>query len=295
MSGTREGGDAPVDKGTPGRRTRLRRWLVLVPIVYGLWCVVLFAFQGCVVFPGRLRPAPPSEPPKGAHVLSVDLESGGSVEAWFLPARHCDAEHPCPAVMYFHGNAELIDEEVGVAYGYHRLGWSVLMPEYRGFGRSSGSPSQEAIGRDMRAFYELLRERPEVDRLRIVFHGRSLGGAVAADLAARHKPAALILESTFTNAASMAHRMLLPGFLCLHPYRTDETVRSLDVPVVVFHGTHDRVVPVSHGRHLAQLSKAAAYFEYPCGHNDVPPATEGASYWAAIRSALADRASRRGL
>jgi len=218
--------------------------------------------------------------------MSLTTAEGEHVEAWFLPAPGCDEDRPCPAVMYFHGNAELIDDEVGLAYGYHRLGWSVLMPEYRGFGRAEGSPSQVAIRGDMMRFYDVLRQRPEVDASRIVFHGRSLGGAIAADLAAHRRPAALVLQSTFVSAGEMAHRVLVPGFLCRQPYRTDEVVRSLEIPIVVFHGTHDHVVPVSHGRRLAQLAPHATCVEYPCDHNDLPPEDEEGGYWRFIREAM---------
>ncbi len=276
----------PTSRWTAIRRNRVLRVLRGLLLIWVVWCATLFFAQGCLIFPGALRAAPEADPPESAEVWWIDLGGGEQVEAWFLPASECDAEHPCPAVIYCHGNAELIDEEWKSAIGYHRLGWSLLLPEYRGFGRSDGSPSQENIRADFVRFYDRLVQEPRVDPNRVVFHGRSLGGAVAADLAAHRKPAALILESTFTSMGAMAHRFLAPAFLARQPFHTERVVRELDVPVLVFHGTQDNVVPVSHGRSLGESAKYGWYVEYDCGHNDLPPPERRREYWAAIESVL---------
>ena len=73
----------------------------------------------------------------------------------------------------------------------------------------------------------------------------------------------------------MAHGYAAPEFLCRHPFRTDEIVQDLDVPVLIVHGTQDRIIPVEHGRRLHELAPAAAYLEYDCGHNDFPGPGKG--------------------
>ena len=285
--------EVPETSRAPARRRK--RWIripaVLVAI-WGVWCTALFLFQGSLIFPGALRAAPESHPPETAEVWWLDLSGGDRVEGWFLPAPDCGAEHPCPAVIYFHGNAELIDEEWHFVRGYHDLGWSVLMPEYRGFGRSGGRPSQQGIRADGTRFFDRLIERPDVDSDRVIFHGRSLGGAVAADLAAHRRPAALVLQSTFTSMGAMAQRFFVPGFLARQPFRTGRVVEDLDVPVLVLHGSGDTVVPVSHGRRLAELAKHGRYIEYVCGHNDLPPSAELGEYWSAIGSILAPESEK---
>jgi fermentation-respiration switch protein FrsA (DUF1100 family) len=218
--------------------------------------------------------------------MRVPCDGGGHVEAWFVPARS-DTGGRRPVIVYFHGNAEIIDHQQAVVAGYRRLGCSVLLPEYRGYGRSAGKPSQRAILADNVRFFDELVERPEVDAARIVFHGRSLGGAVAADLAMKRKPAALVLESTFTSVASMAHRYAAPEFLVTNPYRTDRVVATIGVPVLSFHGTRDTIIPVAHGRELARLAPGIVYREYDCGHNDFPGDANASAYWAEIESFLA--------
>ncbi|HRR86970.1 MAG TPA: alpha/beta hydrolase, partial [Phycisphaerae bacterium] len=129
-------------------------------------------------------------------------------------------------------------------------------------------------------------KREDVDPGRIAIHGRSLGGGVAAQIAARRKPAALILESTFTSVASYAQKYCVPKLLVRHPFRTDLVLPELDVPVLVFHGTRDDIVPVKHGRRLAKLARNAVYVEYDCGHNDAPGPGNEADYWGRIEAFL---------
>ena len=103
--------------------------------------------------------------------------------------------------------------KMSLSYIWVNIWVRVLLPEYRGYGRSAGSPSQRAITEDLIAFYDLLARRPEVDAQRVVFHGRSLGGGAVCDLARHRKPAAVILMSTFTSMKRMAPRYLVPGFM----------------------------------------------------------------------------------
>jgi fermentation-respiration switch protein FrsA (DUF1100 family) len=262
-------------------------WIALTTAVvfYALWLAVLFLAQDRILFPIAMVPKPTGEVPPRAQVLWLDTDAG-KVEAWFFPAPGASAEAPAPLVVFGHGNAEYIDSNVAMATGYNRMGLSVLMPEYRGYGRSAGSPSQRGIGADLRAFYQLIRQRPDVDATRIVFHGRSLGGAIVADLASHHRPDALILESTFTSAGDMAGKFLAPPLLIRHPFRTRDVVAAYDGPLLVFHGTRDEIIPVSNGRTLARLAARATYVEYDCMHNNFPGPGHVQEYWRQIEQFL---------
>ena len=245
--------------------------------------------QDKLVFPADMAPEPLAaayQLTQGTSLLQVDIETGGAVEAWFLPAPAASAGNAAPTVVFCHGNAEIVDYHDAIVSGYHRLGCSVLLPEYRGYGRSAGTPSEKGIVADAVRFYDQLIERDDIDASRIVFHGRSLGGGVAAQLAARRTPAALILESTLTSVAIMAHTYFAPTFLARHPFRTDRVVAEIDVPVLIFHGTRDRIIPVVHGHKLRQLAAGAAYVEYDCGHNDFPGRGNHDAYWNEIADFL---------
>ncbi|QKK03302.1 MAG: alpha/beta fold hydrolase [Pseudomonadota bacterium] len=149
-------------------------------------------------------------------------------------------------------------------------GVSTLLVEYRGYGRSGGAPSREAVVRDAAAFYDRLARRADVRPDRIMLHGRSIGGAVAAELALAREPAALILESTFTSLESMFWRFGIPGFIVRDRFRTEDALKALDTPVLVMHGRRDNIIPVAHGRELGRIGAKTRYTEYDANH-DLPP------------------------
>jgi len=259
--------------------------LKIILILLILWIAVVWFLQRPVLFPRGLAnqgaPARP-QPPPSAEVWHLDIGSG-DVEAWFLPGDGADADHPRPAVVFTHGNGELIDYWSEDLAPYLRMGLSVLLPEYRGYGRSAGSPSENGISSDLKAFVERLTAREEVDPDRIVYHGRSVGGGFAASLVGYHEPAALILQSTFTSAADMARRYLVPPFLMRDPLEVLGVVEEYGGPVLVLHGEHDTVIPLAHGRRIHQAAPRSTLHLYPMGHNTPPPWRR---YWEDIEAFL---------
>ena len=138
------------------------------------WWGLLYTMQTRMMFPADMAPRPAAHLPANVAVLKLDID-GGRVEAWFHPAPDASPEHPAPVVMLFHGNAEIIDEQDDAVGFYRGLGCSVLLPEFRGYGRSAGQPSQAAIRADALRFYDMMIQRPDVDRARIAFFGCSVG------------------------------------------------------------------------------------------------------------------------
>jgi len=267
----------------------LARVLLMLACAYVVWCAILFSMQDGMLYPRHMIAPPPDEVPfRFTEMLYADLGSSGRVEACFVAAPGASAGKPAPLVVFLHGNGELIDYMDGIVAAYRKLGCSVLLPEYRGYGRSAGEPSQEAIGSDAVLFYDQVIKRPDVDASRVVFHGRSLGAAVGIDLASRRKPAVVIAQSAFASVVAMAHRRGAPGFLATNPYRTDLVLPKLGVPVLIFHGTQDQIIPVSHGRKLAELTPQSVYVEYDCGHNDFPGPGNHGDYWRRISEFLAE-------
>jgi len=265
-----------------------------------IW-ILLYFVQDSLVFP-RTMAHPPAKMIRfeNTEQLEVEIEGGGKAVAWFVPAPHiqteagADSPKRAPVVVFCHGNAEIIDHQDLIVRGYQRLGVSVLLAEYRGYGRSDGLPSQQGIRKDLMNFYDQISKRPDVDKHRIFFHGRSLGGAVATDLSTMRKPAALITESVFSSIVAMSYRYLAPGILVKHPYRNDRVIvdPASDFPLLMFHGTGDKIVSVRQGRKLRNLANRAGrdltYIEYPAGHNDFPgPST--LEYWQAIETFLRNR------
>ncbi|MHC4911148.1 MAG: alpha/beta hydrolase, partial [Planctomycetota bacterium] len=163
----------------------------------------------------------------------------------------------------------------------------VLLIEYRGYGNCGGTPSERAIVADSLALIDLAAGRPEIDATRLVYHGRSIGGAIAAQVAARRAPWALILESTFTHAGWFALRYGAPPFLVTSPFRTKSVLPLLTCPILLFHGTADSIIPVAHGRKLAKIQPAATLVEFDgATHNDMPGPGNEREYWTRIGAVL---------
>lgn len=261
----------------------IRHALLIVLALVATWWIFAFLGQRSMLFPRGYASAPHAMPVGGREVWIDSPE--GKVEAWFLPGEGVTPGKPGPAVLFAHGNGEIVGDDTDILDGYRALGVSVLACEYRGYGRSAGSPSKDAIGEDFVKFYDALVKMPEVDSKRVVFHGRSLGGGAVCALSELRPPAALVLESTFTSVRSMAGRMGLPGFLMRDPFDNEAAVARFDGPVLVLHGTEDRVVPFQQGQALARAAQHSTFVEYKCGHNDLPP--DPAAYWFEIAVFLA--------
>lgn len=276
---------------TPRRRWRLvMRLLGLLALIYAGWCGAVYFKQDSLIFPRDMAGKGTGRPPANVEVLTLAVD-GGTVEAWLMLGEGRSREQPGPAVIFFHGNAELIDDCVGRAEAYAQRGYTVLLPEYRGYGRSAGTPSERAIVADAVAFETMLAARPEVDPRRMIYHGQSLGGGVAAQLAARQPPRALILQSTFTSVADMASTMGVPGVLCTSPFRTRDVLRSLSSPVLILHGTQDRIIPSAHAQRLADVALDSELELMPGDHNKFP--ADQRAYWATIDRFLSRAFSAR--
>jgi len=203
----------------------------------------------------------------------------GHIEGWLFNRRGVSLRRPGPAVMFAHGNRELIDDHLDRAVKYQSMGFTVLLGEYRGYGRSEGRPSRRGIRADYMRFYDKLAALPTVDAKRIIFHGRSLGGAVLADLVPHRRPAAIILESTFTSIKAMAHGA--PNFLLSDRYDTPQAMSTFGGPVLIIHGERDQVVPVAHARRLKNAIPQAKLFIGDFGHSDLP--LDEGQYWPLLR------------
>jgi alpha-beta hydrolase superfamily lysophospholipase len=243
------------------------------------------------VFPGaRLRRAPDGLPRgvEGLERLWLPIDDG-RVEAWWLRARPRRAvavstravggregridggDEPAPLVVFAHGNGELIDDWPRALAPYRALGMHLMLAEYRGYGRSDGVPSETAVVDDLRRLVEQSLARPDVDASRLVLHGRSLGGGVVCAIAPRLSPRAIVLWSTFTSLPDVARRFGVPASLV--PFRFDNraALRKTTAPVLVVHGTEDRLVPFAHAEALARVRPGITLLaERGADHDDCP-------------------------
>jgi pimeloyl-ACP methyl ester carboxylesterase len=188
-----------------------------------------------------------------------------------MPPGNIQPGNRAPVVIFAHGNVEVIDYLPGEFQWMNELGMGVLLVEFPGYGRSSGSPSQESITETFVAAYDKLTRRDDVDMDRIVLMGRSIGGGAVCALAEKRPSAAMVLMSTFTSARVFAAAYFAPGFLVLDPFDNLSAIEKYSNPVLIFHGVNDGIIPFSHGRALAGATPRGTLIGLPCGHNDLPP------------------------
>ena len=161
---------------------------------------------------------------------------------------------------------------MGYLLMFYRLGYNTLIIDYRGYGESSGTPSEQGTYRDAQAAWQYLTEERNIPATRIVLLGESLGGAVATWLAAREKPALLLLASAFTSIADMGaaiYPFLPTHLLSRFEYNTQEYLRSVTCPVFVAHSPQDEIVPFAQGQALyAAAPEPKQFLELQGGHNN---------------------------
>ena len=292
------------DPDRPGVARRLRRtlfWLLAVAAVPPLaGAVVLYAFQTRLIFPGSVTQGAPEaavDPPTGSERVSLRAAGGERVAALF--ARALDAQgNPrpdaarCPTFLYFYGNGMCLRDAVdGDLERFRRLGVNVLIADYLGYGLSGGAPSERGCYETADAALAHLRAREDVDPSRIVAVGRSLGGAVAVDLAAREKLAGLVTLCTFTGMAEMAGARFpfLPArFLLRHKFDSLAKIGRVTCPALLGHGRLDTLVPFTMSERLARKAggPARTFVVEGAGHNDLVYAVGEAQVVAELRAFL---------
>ncbi len=255
-----------------GKVNILIKFILSAFLLYIGYCCFLFLVQRQVIFSRHQIPEFPSTEDKISGLEKIWLNtSSGKVESWFMPPASGYGKGACPAVIFAHGNAELIDFWPGEFKNFAALGVGVMLVEYPGYGRSEGSPSKKSINEAFLSAYDILTARKDVDPERIIIFGRSIGGGAACALAAKRPSAALILKSTFISIRSMASDFFVPGFLAKDPFDNLTLVKSYSKPVLIIHGKHDKIIPYSHGVALYKAAKNGKMITYDCGHNDCPP------------------------
>jgi alpha-beta hydrolase superfamily lysophospholipase len=240
----------------PDWRRALLRLLAIALLTYLGMCALISAGRNEILFPmrGQERAAGRTAPP-GYETWWHTMRDGVRVEAWWRPAPGSSAARPAPAVLVFHGNGELIDDSRDFAEVWSELGASVLLVEYRGYGRSEGEPGIDACRADAVEWFDRVAALPSVRREAVLAHGFSLGGVFAAELAAERPVAALALESTVAGLREAARDRHVWVLFTRERFDAAASLRKLPpgVPVLLTHGRSDRVVPF---RHLALLAKA---------------------------------------
>ena len=233
----------------------------------GLCLLMFFSQERLLYFPDPRLIATPEALGLDFESVSIGTEDDLRLHAWWIPA------NPARGVLLFcHGNAGNISHRLDSIRQFHELGLSVLIFDYRGYGESEGKPSEAGTYRDVTAVWRYLTGKRGIPPEKVVVFGRSLGGAVAAHLAARVEPGAVVLESAFTSVADMAARLYpwLPvRWLVRIDYPVARDIQAIRAPVLILHSPNDEIIPYDMGRTLYELAhEPKEFIELRGGHND---------------------------
>jgi fermentation-respiration switch protein FrsA (DUF1100 family) len=231
-------------------------WIKLalgVAAVYGAIALVAYLGQRKLMyFPDRVHTLPTEVGLAGVAERVLETPGGERVIAWYGRARPGQ-----PTLLYFHGNGGSLAIRAPRIARFMDEGWGVYMMTYRGYGGSTGSPSEAANGADARLAYHALVQQEGVSPKSIVVYGESLGSGIAVRIAAELPVAGIILDAPFTSivdVAAQAYPFLPVRLFLIDRYETTRYIAGIKAPLLILHGQHDNVVPVAMGRELARLA-----------------------------------------
>ena len=237
---------------------------------YAVLALVVYLMQARMLYlpdvPGRTLDRTPAD--IGADYTDVSIRTSDDVmlHGWLLPGSSDRV------LLFFHGNAGNISHRLESIRQFLQLGLSVLIIDYRGYGQSEGRTTEQGIYRDAEAAWRYLVEANATPEGRIVLFGRSMGASAAAYLAARYRPLALVVESSFTSVPDIAgeyYPWLPVRWLSRLRHSTGDFVRQADCPVLVIHSKDDEIVPFRHGEAIfAAAGGPKAFLEIRGTHND---------------------------
>ncbi|TVR49222.1 MAG: alpha/beta hydrolase [Planctomycetota bacterium] len=239
----------------------LRSALSTLLLGYLIIAVLLWAMQERMIFIPTVGEAETTPDRWGLPFERHRLQTsdGESIDVWWMPHHKTG-----PVILFCHGNAGNLGHRIDTFRALSMQGWSVVSFDYRGYGTSSGRPSEHGLYLDAQRVWEFLVEDMGISAERIVLHGRSLGGGVAAYLAEQHQAAGLILESTFTSLPDVAaglYPFLPVRLLARHHFPTVKRLPQIDMPLLVIHGKGDRSIPFHHGEALYAAAAEPKFFQ----------------------------------
>jgi fermentation-respiration switch protein FrsA (DUF1100 family) len=260
----------------------LRYIIAGVATVLALGAVVRLLEPRFAFFPSSGETATPEQFGVPFEATSLLTKDGERLRGWVLT-------HPAPraVVLYFHGNGGNLSVWAPILAGIYERGYTVRAIDYRGYGASTGRPTERGLYRDVDAAVEWIAREPG-GPVPLVYWGRSLGAAMAAYAATRHTPAGIILESGFPDVRALFRSSPAMRFVSLfstYRFPANRFLEDARSPVLVMHGDRDRVIPFEAGRQLFEKIRGPKQFAtIPGGdHNDLRP-PDPAAYWSTVHA-----------
>ncbi|MDF2366486.1 alpha/beta fold hydrolase [Sneathiella sp.] len=245
---------------------KISLWLfALLMIFVVIPSAVMYFFQGLVVFPVP-EAENPAEAVGGFAPVVITTPDGERLRAFYSPPGEMQA-----SILVFHGNAETAANQIPRGEALSKAGFGVLLVEYRGYGGSTGEPTQDGVILDGLAAYDFLAAQSD-QPIGILAH--SLGTGVAIPVAAARAPFAVVLEAPFTSLLAIARYRMgwAPlDFMMKYPFHNDDVIGEVTAPILIIHGTADKVIPFEEGETLAALAPTGTAFIRieGAGHNNL--------------------------
>lgn len=226
--------------------------LTILALIYLSLCGYMYFYQDQLMyFPKSTLTRTPQDGGLVFKDITLITEDQNRIHAWYIPAP--DAKW---TALFLHGNAGNMSDRIETLQIFHGLKLNILMIDYRGYGKSTGQPSEQGTYQDGEAAWKYLTETRKLLPTQIILIGRSLGSGIATELAVRHPPRALVLESAFTSMPAIAQDVypIVPAhWIVKHKYDNANKLHAVRCPILLIHSKDDEFISVKHSRKLFQI------------------------------------------
>ena len=265
----------------------MRSWattaLVVLAVFAALVWLVRWLEPRLAFFPFTGETVTPRDAGIDYQPVTLSTDDGERLHAWHLTRPDARAD-----VVYFHGNGGNLSVWSDVFVGLWREGFDVLAIDYRGYGLSTGTPSELGLYRDVDATLRFVDSRSRAESRPLIYWGRSLGTVMAAYAASQRAPDGIVLESGFPSMRSVLETnpvMWILSWGSSYRLPTAEWMAGVRTPALVLHGDRDSVIPYRLGQRLyAALPGPKTFVTLPGGDHNEPVPPDAESYWRAIRA-----------
>jgi len=274
-------------------RLLLRIFIILVAVYLGILGLVYLGQGMMIYFPDDEITGTPDDIGLAYEDAVLTTTDGVLITGWYIPALQGHPAGPATperaTVLFCHGNAGNISTWLNRIVLFNKMNLSVLVFDYRGYGKSGGEPSENGTYLDAQAAWDYLINVQKKSPARCIIYGHSLGGAIAADVALHNNPAGLVIESSFTSVPEMGARIYpwLPiRLIARYQYATIDKIGLIQCPKLIIHSPEDETIPFEYGRALYEKAFEPREFLQIQGDHNNGFITSGEVYVNGLKSFL---------